>query len=179
MLASSRKMSEKVNKQFGILAQIDSMLKRERVDYWIRGGWALDFILAKIRDNHADIDLVTWSRHRVLLVERLSASGFEVIPTARPERQVDFQRESIDVSFVFIERDKEGLLYSPGVPKWHWSEDSITYRVCHLGGFAARPLSPDFLLSEKLGYEAAMGRKLRHKDRESIELLNRVLYCDG
>jgi hypothetical protein len=50
--------------QLELIEEIGSLLDRAAIRFWLRGGWALDFHLGRATRRHADVDLVTWLRHR-------------------------------------------------------------------------------------------------------------------
>ena len=50
--------------QLNVLGEINAIFSSLRGRFWLRGGWAIDFLLGKITRPHEDLDLVTWVRHR-------------------------------------------------------------------------------------------------------------------
>lgn len=167
-----------VENQLAVLREIVSLLRRARIPYWVRGGWAVDFLIGRARPRHEDIDLVTWSRHAARLRRLLEDVSYQLAPTPQPVRQYDFVKNGVDVSFVFIRRDADGVIRSPGSPEWRWPDDALAHAPCTLMGIRARPLPAHLLLAEKLGYEKAMGRPFRTKDHESIRLLREIVGDD-
>lgn len=47
--------------QLNILLEISEICLSLNFNLWLRGGWAIDFLLGKITRLHTDIDLVTLS----------------------------------------------------------------------------------------------------------------------
>ena len=64
------------DRQFRLLAEIARTLDEAGIAFWLRGGWALDFLVGRIRHDHADIDLVAW------LADRDAIDG--ALASARP-----------------------------------------------------------------------------------------------
>lgn len=118
-----------VENQLAVLREIVSLLRRARIPYWVRGGWAVDFLIGRARPRHEDIDLVTWSRHAARLRRLLEDVSYQLAPTPQPVRQYDFVKNGVDVSFVFIRRDADGVIRSPGSPEWRWPDDALAHAL--------------------------------------------------
>jgi hypothetical protein len=159
--------------QLALLRELHEILTSERVRAWLRGGWALDFLLGEITRSHADIDLVTWSRHRRRLQRGLPAHGFALdreLPV-----QTDFLARGQTVSILFIAHGHDGRVTTPGIPEWRWRPDALPARRRTLAGLSWRVLGPEQLLYEKESYEAGTGRPPRPKDLVSMDLLRRLI----
>ena len=168
-----RALTDQTRAQLGLLAELEALLAALRIRAWLRGGWALDFLLGEITRPHSDIDLVTWARHRLRLHRALPAHGFALareLPV-----QTDFARAGQGVSVVFVARGRDGRVTTPGIPAWMWRPDALPRRTRTLAGRAWRVLGPEQLLYEKESYEAGTGRPPRPKDLVSMEDLRRLI----
>lgn len=141
--------------QLDLIREIDEALSRPRVGFWLRGGWAIDFLLGEVTRPHADIDLVAWLRHRERVQRALVEASFELI--RETEVQSDFCKNDQDVSFVFLKRAGDGGIVAHGIPEWTWRTNALPHRRFTLRGICARVVSPQQLLDEKEGY-ASGGR---------------------
>jgi len=139
------------------------------VRFWLRGGWAIDFLIGRVTRTHEDVDAVTWQRHRRRLREALTAAGFRVV--RETEKQVDFEERGVDVTFVFLTRDGEGRIVTHAIPEWTWRPDALPPAWRELDGVACRVVSARQLLKEKEGDP----RPRRPKDAESIAALRRLV----
>jgi hypothetical protein len=45
--------------QLKVLSEISRISEEIGFTFWLRGGWAIDFLLGKITRQHDDIDLIT------------------------------------------------------------------------------------------------------------------------
>ena len=63
-------MDDRSQAQLNILRAISARFSGIRARFWLRGGWAVDFMLGRITRPHADIDIVVWARHRRVFVGR-------------------------------------------------------------------------------------------------------------
>ena len=72
------------DEQLTALAELRDALDGSGIDYWLFGGWAVDFHAGAVSRGHDDLDLAVWAadRHRIFeLIER-PAGGSR--PTSRP-----------------------------------------------------------------------------------------------
>ncbi len=98
--------------QLNILQEINEICLSFNLSLWLRGGWAIDFLLDRITRSHSDIDLVTWIEHREQLEQALVKAGFQ--KNLVSEFQTDFLKNNIDVSFVFVRLSDEGKIIANG-----------------------------------------------------------------
>ena len=154
--------------QFGLISEIADLFKRAKIRFWLRGGWALDFLIGRVTRPHSDVDLVTWRRHGDRIQRMLLASGYEVA-TVTDQAAIHFAKNGQDVAFAFIKKDEQGRMVTPGREFWPWPPFPDALRT--LDGIACRTMSAEALLEEKENYEKYSGRPLRPKDRESISAL--------
>jgi len=164
---------ERERTQLQVLAELNSIFASLKVGFWLRGGWALDFLLGGLTRAHADIDLVSWARQRTRIQRRLLANGFAHLRDF--PAQSDFCKLGADLSIVYVTRTKQGVI-TPGIPEWRWHPGALTRRPLTLEGLSIRVLSPYQLLDEKLTYGQGPGRPPpRPKDLISVQLLRKLL----
>ena len=46
--------------QLAAIASIGRALDQEAIDYWLFGGWAVDFWVGRVTREHDDIDVAAW-----------------------------------------------------------------------------------------------------------------------
>ena len=164
---------DRARTQLQVLAELNSIFASLNIGFWLRGGWALDFLLGAVTRAHADIDLVSWARQRRRIQRHLLAHGFS--HTRDFPAQSDFCKHGADVSIVFIARTKQGIV-TPTILEWNWHPGALTRRPLTLEGLSIRVLSPYQLLDEKLTYGQGPGRPPpRPKDALSMHLLRKLL----
>jgi hypothetical protein len=159
--------------QWNILVEIASLFASASIDFWLRGGWALDFLLGRITRPHEDIDLVIWRRDAEAAGGLLCEHGFT--RSRELPAQIDFVKLDQEVSIVCVAQNEAGRIYPPGIDGWIWLEGVLDHPPQRLADLECRVLSPQQLLATKLGYEAAKGRPLRPKDYGSIEKLRAII----
>ncbi|MEH7613730.1 nucleotidyltransferase domain-containing protein [Gottfriedia acidiceleris] len=162
-----------VEKQLKILNEINTICLKLTFQLWLRGGWAIDFLLGKVTREHSDIDLVAFIQYRDELEQAMVNVGFKKIQVSM--LQTDFIKDEVDVSFVFVRITDEGKIKANGFPDWEWRNDALPIQKYHLKGISMNVLNPNQLLEEKKVYEKGTGRKLRPKDIESMKVIQGII----
>ncbi|MGM0882949.1 MAG: nucleotidyltransferase domain-containing protein [Bacillota bacterium] len=158
-----------------VLSEISAVFSSIGHVFWLRGGWAIDFLPGKITRPHEDIDLITWIQHREQLELVLEEAGYERTPVKEFRgRQSGFRKDNVDVTFGYITRANDGSVIMNGLPEWVWRADSLFPQSFMLNGISARVLNPRQLLEEKEVYEQ-IGRTTRPKDVESKKILHDII----
>ncbi|MGE7621578.1 nucleotidyltransferase domain-containing protein [Viridibacillus sp. NPDC096237] len=164
---------EKTQSQLKIIYEINGISLSLNNVLWLRGGWAIDFLLGRITRTHSDVDFVSWIQYREPLEQALVCAGFQIIPVS--EYQTDFLKNDVDVSIVFVKRSEEGSIIANGFPEWVWRSDALSTQFYNLQGVSVCVLNPHQLLEEKKTYELGTGRKLRSKDFESMKIIQQII----
>jgi hypothetical protein len=162
--------------QLKVLGEISAISEPLEIKFWLRGGWAIDFLIGKITRPHDDIDLVTWIQNRERLENALANEGYEQLTVRKKfrNRQSDFRKDNVEVTFIYITHSSNGNLIMNGLPEWIWQADSLLPQSLLLHGISANVLNPKQLLEEKEVYEQ-IGRTPRLKDAESKKILHRII----
>jgi len=162
--------------QLKVLNEISTLSEKIGIEFWLRGGWAIDFLLGKITRPHDDIDIITWIKNRERLEYELLKVGYELTPVKEEfrSRQSDFRKDHVEITFGYITYTEDGNLIMNGLPVWKWRSDSLLPQSFMLQGISAHILHPKQLLEEKEVYEQ-IGRTPRLKDAESKKILRRII----
>jgi hypothetical protein len=73
-------LDDQTESQLKVLSEISAISSSLGCNFWLRGGWAIDFLLGWITRSHEDIDLITWILHREQLEKALTEVGYERMP---------------------------------------------------------------------------------------------------
>ncbi|WP_420643803.1 nucleotidyltransferase domain-containing protein [Candidatus Leptofilum sp.] len=158
--------------QFDLISQIQNVLHPAGIPFWLRGGWAVDFLLSRITREHSDIDLVVWKRHAVQLCGFFGQADFTFMRDTGV--QYDFTKYGQEISVVFISQNGDEL-FVEGIPEWVWLSGALSLPPQELDGLFCHVLSPEQLLEEKAGYQRGTERPPRTKDLQSIKTLNQII----
>ena len=112
--------------QLDLIDELVTIFRRAGMRFWLRGGWAIDFMLGRVTRSHSDVDLVTWKRHSSRIPDMLVALNFELSRDLGV--QMDFHKSGQTISIVFISKDKEGHIFTPGIPEWVWYPKALSLR---------------------------------------------------
>ncbi|MBS3681282.1 hypothetical protein KGF86_13860 [Ornithinibacillus massiliensis] len=162
--------------QLKVLDEISTIFENLDAEFWLRGGWAIDFMLGKVTRPHSDIDIQTWITNRERLEAVLLQAGYEQVPVGEEfrNRQSDFLKDNVVVTFGYLTYDVNGNLIMNGLPEWVWRDDSLLPHYFQLHGIKAKVLHPKQLLEEKKIYKE-IGRPYRKKDEESKRILYQII----
>jgi serine/threonine-protein kinase len=100
-------MDRATETQLSLIRELADLLGKAHLRFWLRGGWAVDFLLGEITRRHSDIDLVTWLRHRQRIRRTLLDAGFLVDEVPTPSSTVRLNR-------VISQEPSSGLQYEQG-----------------------------------------------------------------
>jgi hypothetical protein len=67
-------------RQLAALSRIHRLFAERGVDYWLFGGWAVDFHAGAITRAHDDLDVAVWSRDTGRVRRVLTAAGWSYTP---------------------------------------------------------------------------------------------------
>ena len=165
-------MDASTRTQFDLISELATLFHSARSRFWLRGGWALDFLIGRITRSHSDIDLVTFRRHAGQIESLLLGAGYEVA-TVTEQAAIHFIKAGQDVGIAFIKRDADGRFVTPGREFWPWPPFPQVLRT--LEGVACRTMSAEALLEEKVNYEKYSKRPPRPKDLKSIQTLRSLV----
>jgi hypothetical protein len=114
----------------------------------LRGGWALDFLLGKIRPDHADIDLVALREDCDELHEWLTSAGFEH-ERELPDAAIDFVKDDQSIQFALVEIAHSGAVVTRRFETWPWPDATLDGPRREVRGLRCRMLSLNALLEER------------------------------
>jgi Aminoglycoside-2''-adenylyltransferase len=157
-------------RQLSSIAAIGELLGNAGYDYWLFGGWAVDFHLGCVTRPHGDVDLAVWSRDAEAIGGLLVGQGWEHAPDADEDGGTGYQRDGIRVELTFIVAGDDGevlIAFSRGTATW--SHRRFGAEVRTLGGVTARVIPLDVLREGKSRPRADPGQAER--DRADYDAL--------
>src|SRR5690242_14045676 len=77
----------------------------ERVEYWLFGGWAVDFHAGRITRPHGDLDLAIWQHDLERVARLLRDDGWRHEPEGAEDGSTAFGRGEVRVELAFLARD--------------------------------------------------------------------------
>jgi hypothetical protein len=61
--------------QLAAIGSLNELLTRADMEYWLFGGWAVDFHAGRITRAHDDVDIAVWARDGGRVAALLERSG--------------------------------------------------------------------------------------------------------
>jgi hypothetical protein len=148
------------------------------MDVWLRGGWAMDFFLGRVTRSHRDVDWFAWSRDADRLTAALTHQGYELLAEPLHDRQLDFVRGELDLSFALIDHDRFGNVIVAGGP-WagqRWPDGMLDWPLGRIGDLCCPIISPATQIEIKRMMPVWVpGMPRRAKDIEDITLIETAI----
>jgi hypothetical protein len=83
------------------------------IDYWLFGGWAVDFWVGAVTRPHDDIDVAAWRKDYDRIREVLTGAGWKHEPTKEDVVGTRYTLDGALVEFTFLEPGPAGEIVIP------------------------------------------------------------------
>ncbi|SDS65949.1 nucleotidyltransferase domain-containing protein [Actinoplanes derwentensis] len=144
------------------------------MEVWLRGGWAMDFFVGRVTRPHRDVDWFAWSRDGDRLTAALTNEGYELLAEPPHDRQLDFVRGELNLSFALTDQDQFGHVIVAGGP-WagqRWPDGMLDWPLGQIGDLRCRIISPAAQIEIKRMMPVWVpGMPRRRKDIDDIALI--------
>jgi aminoglycoside-2''-adenylyltransferase len=160
--------------QLAALARIDELLRDHGVEYWLFGGWAVDFHVGSVTRVHHDLDVAVWLTDYARIAALLEAEGWEHTPAVGEDGYTSFELRNVRLDLAFLARDEGGTVWTPlREGRAAWPDQAFGDDVAELRGVRARVMSRSALIADKS--EARDDPAVAAKDRADVEMLSRIV----
>jgi Aminoglycoside-2''-adenylyltransferase len=137
-------------RQLDVIGTLHERFEVQGIDYWLFGGWAVDFHVGRVTRSHADIDLAVWKRDLVEVDRLLRRAGWRHRPQRGEDGYTTYANGVIHLDLAFLVRGSDGLVYTPlREGRGDWSRDAFGQDLAELEGVRARVVSRASLLADK------------------------------
>ena len=138
------------NEQLAALARIDEILGTSGIEYWLFGGWAVDFHAGRVTRAHDDLDIAVWLRDHERIAALLASDGWKHAPVEDEDGYARYQRGNIALEVALLARGEDGRIYTPvRRGRADWPENAFENAQAELLGVRARVISLPALKVEK------------------------------
>ena len=136
--------------QLTALAALDAVLDHHALDYWLFGGWAVDFWVGTVTRPHDDVDLAVWRDDYAEIRRLLELEGWRYEPVDDEAIGAGFRSGTVLLELTFVVADAGGQIFIPfpGEPGL-WSPEPFGEERRELGGVTCRIVPRPFLLAGK------------------------------
>jgi hypothetical protein len=159
-------------KQLAALARIQELLTGHGIDYWLFGGWAVDFHAGLVTRVHDDLDIAVWLNDHSRIGELLAADRWRHAPEQHEDGYTGYERGGLRLELAFLERSEDGHIYTPTrAGRVAWPDGTFEGDVVQLLGVRARVITLRALKADKA--ETRDDPVVAAKDRADLASLSR------
>jgi hypothetical protein len=140
------------SKQLAALDDLHRCFEAEGVEYWLFGGWAVDFHAGTLTRPHGDVDLAIWLRDFPRIAQLLLNEGWTHEPEGAQDGSAAFTRGAVSLELAFLQRDDaDSEPYTPlsNAERATWAGGAFGRDVLTLCGVRARVITLAALREEK------------------------------
>lgn len=138
------------DEQLAALSRVHDLLAAEGIEYWLFGGWAVDFYAGEVTRQHGDVDIAVWLNDHERIAELLAADGWKHAPEEDEDGGTGYERGGVRLEVTFLVRGEDGQVSVPlSAGPGRWSDQSLRSHVGELEGVTARLFALDALLLGK------------------------------
>jgi aminoglycoside phosphotransferase (APT) family kinase protein len=157
--------------QLSALAEVGTLLDRSGFEYWLFGGWAVDFHVGAVTREHDDVDLAVWLDDAEAIGSLLEAESWRHAPTGDEDGGIGYERGGVRLELTFLTSDDAGRVF---VPLRHgsvlWAEEPLGNEMHDLLGVRSRVLGLALLKHGKSSARDDPGEAA--KDRTDFKALS-------
>jgi hypothetical protein len=99
--------------QLAALAESTTLLDRAGFDYWLFGGWGVDFHVGAVTRPHDDVDVAVWFDEAPAIGALLVAEGWHHAPHADEDGGTGYERGRVRLELTFLTSDPAGQVFVP------------------------------------------------------------------
>jgi hypothetical protein len=132
------------------IASLDAIFEQNGIEYWLFGGWAVDFHAGRVTRDHVDIDIAIWRTDADTAARWLVRHGWAHAPGAEQDGYTTYVRDGVHVDLAVLARDEDGTVYTPlKSGRGEWPRGSFGSDVRRLAGTRARVVTVESLIADK------------------------------
>ena len=143
-------MDEAAARQLEALRAVGAALADAGIDYWLFGGWGVDFHVGEVTRPHGDVDLAVWLDDIPQIVRLPEGSGWRHAPEEDEDGGTGYERDGVRLELTYLVRAADGSVVIPlraGPAKW--AEGTFGEDIRELQGVHARVVARDLLVAGK------------------------------
>ena len=137
------------SRQLQALASVDEAFEAEGLDYWLFGGWAVDFYVGRITRAHDDVDIAIWYEDLPRIVELLEHDGWRHAPRENEDGGTGYERDAVRLELTFLVRDGRSVFIPLRSGRGVWPDGAFGDDRRELQGVGARLIALDALARGK------------------------------
>jgi hypothetical protein len=100
-------------RQLAALERVAGLLDAEAIDYWLFGGWAVDFWAGAVTRPHDDVDIAIWLDDLPRIATLLGSDGWLHAPAGDEDGGTGYERDSVRLELTYLVRNDDGDVFIP------------------------------------------------------------------
>jgi Uncharacterised nucleotidyltransferase len=140
----------KAAQQLATLKHLHALFEEHEIEYWLFGGWAVDFYAGAVTREHSDLDIAVWKNDEDRVTKLLTAESWTHAPEPGEDGYTGYARERVRLEVAFLARDESGEIFTPlRNGRGTWPEGAFLDDVKELLDVHARVISLSALQADK------------------------------
>ena len=137
--------------QLAALGHVDHLLRAADIEYWLFGGWAVDFHAGRITRPHFDVDIAVWKDDVERIASILEAAGWRHASDPDEDGGTGYERDGVRLELTYLVRKEDGSVVTPlRALEAEWPDAAFGVDERELEGVRARILALPALASGKV-----------------------------
>jgi GNAT superfamily N-acetyltransferase len=99
--------------QLHALGEVTALLDGNGIEYWLFGGWAVDFHVGRVTREHDDVDLAVWLEDEDSVASLLRANGWRHAPEPEEDGGTGYERDGVRLELTRLVQDVAGRVLIP------------------------------------------------------------------
>jgi GNAT superfamily N-acetyltransferase len=159
--------------QLHALGEVTALLDRNGIEYWLFGGWAVDFHVGRVTRAHDDVDLAVWLEDEKRVASLLHANGWQHAPEPDEDGGTGYERDGVRLELTRLVSDGAGRVLIPlRAGSVVFSEEPLGNDARELQGMSARIIPLTLLRDGKS--RPRDDREDAAKDRADYDVLSPI-----
>lgn len=131
-----------MNEQLAAIGGVAIALERGGIDYWLFGGWAVDFYAGAVTREHEDVDLAIWLDDMPRIAPLLEVDGWRDLEDPDTDGGIAFGRGGVRLELTYLYKS-DGEIYTPlrDGSRGRWPAEALGADDRTLDGVRCRVLS--------------------------------------
>jgi hypothetical protein len=162
------------DEQLAALASLHELFQKESLEYWLFGGWAVDFHAGDATRAHDDLDVAVWAEDLSRVSSALEGDGWTHTPEDGEDGYTAFERNGVHLEVAFLARDEQGEVFTPlrSGGRGEWPQGTFEKDVRELYGVRARIIALGALKTDKSA--ARSDPAIAAKDAADVATMSRI-----
>jgi Aminoglycoside-2''-adenylyltransferase len=138
--------------QLATISWLHTLFTEHHVDYWLFGGWAVDFHVGRVTRYHEDIDVAVWRADVDRIQILLEVQGWFQVTESEEEGLHRLRARGVRLELALRARGDDGAPYTPlARGRGDWPAGSFGDAQAQLDGVQARVVGLASLMADKSG----------------------------